>query len=128
MTDKAEASLKKQEEDVDSSLALLERLQTHAPVHEKPWPELRIARPSIYIDNDSMNNNNIHQIILHTMIIRMAMIIYGLFCMRSKRRSPKKGKRHHRHLSRSKSISAASVTSSDERDKRSRAKKRTPKT
>lgn len=41
MSEKTEASLKKQEEDVDSSLALLERLQTHAPVAEKPSPKLQ---------------------------------------------------------------------------------------
>lgn len=43
MAEKNEASQKKQEEDVDSSLALLERLQqtqqTHtAPPQEKPYP------------------------------------------------------------------------------------------
>ena len=44
---------------------------------------------------------------------------------RSKRvKSPKKRDKRHRHLSRSKSISAGSVTSSDDRGKRSRGKKR----
>jgi len=84
MAEKNEASQKKQEEDVDSSLALLERLQQTQQTHTAPPQE----KPSKRV------------------------------------KSPKKRDKRHRHLSRSKSISAGSVTSSDDRGKRSRGKKR----
>ena len=105
MAEKNEASQKKQEEDVDSSLALLERLNQQ---NQTPQVAQRLdvgAASCIGRGQGIVLLGNYRK----------------LFAGRTRReRTPKK----KRHLSRSRSISAASVTSSSHRGKKARAKKR----